>query len=85
MLLPRRLTFLTRPGCGLCDEALGKLEAAVRWLPVQLDVVNITSDPELESEYHLRVPVVVDRRGSVVAEGQIGSFAALKAGLSALF
>lgn len=85
MLSPRRLTYLTRPGCGLCDEALPRLEAAVRWLPVELDVVDITTDEDLESEYHLRIPVVLDRRGRVVAEGQISSSAALRAALSGLF
>jgi hypothetical protein len=68
----------------LCDEALPRLEAVVRWLPVGFDVVDITTNPELESEYHLRIPVVLDRRGRVVAEGQISSLAALQAGLSAL-
>lgn len=85
MPLQRRLTFLTRPGCGLCDEALPRLEAVVRWLPVGVDVVDITTDHELESAYHLRIPVLLDRQGRVVAEGQISSYAALQAGLSALF
>ena len=75
----RRLTFVTRHGCGLCAEALPRLERAVRWLPVVLDIVDIETEPDLEAEYHLRIPVVLDRNGKVIAEGQIGRRAALAA------
>jgi hypothetical protein len=83
--MPRRITFLTRPGCGLCDEALPRLEGALRWLPVRVDIVDISAEPDLEAEYHLRIPVVLDRRGSVIAEGQISSREALAAALRGLF
>ena len=83
--MPRRLTFLTRADCGLCDDALAKLQTVLRFLPITIDVVDIHSDTTLESDYHLRIPVVLDRRGRVVAEGQIGTIAALRAGVSALF
>ncbi len=68
----------------MCDDALLRLEKAVRWLPVEIEVVDITTDADLESEFHLRIPVVLDRRKRPIAEGQISSLAALKAALSAL-
>ena len=37
-----------------------------------VDVVDITGDAALEAEYFLRIPVVLDDRGTVLAEGRIG-------------
>ena len=82
--MKRRITFLTRPGCGLCDEARARLEDVVRWLPVGCEVVDISADPVLEAEYHIRIPVVLDRRGRVLAEGQISRGDALGAALRGL-
>ena len=67
----RRIEFLTRNGCGLCDETLPQLSRYARWFTVELVVTDISSDPDLEAEYHLRVPVILDRRSRVLAEGQI--------------
>jgi hypothetical protein len=61
----------------LCDAALPKVNRAARWLPVTVEVVDITSDSDLEAEYHLRIPVVLDRKGRVVAEGRISAGRAL--------
>ena len=79
----RRVMFLTRPGCGLCDEALPLLQSSTRRLGVELVPVDITADPGLEAEYHLRIPVVLDRRGKVLAEGRLTRGEAWKAALSA--
>jgi Mg2+/Co2+ transporter CorB len=35
----------------------------------QLAVTDITGDDQLESEYHLRIPVLRDEQGEVLAEG----------------
>lgn len=75
----RTLTLLTRPGCGLCDEAMPHLVRATRWLRVQLTVTDITRHPHLEAEYHLRIPVLLGDDGRVLAEGVIGAAAAWKA------
>ncbi len=80
----RRLVFLTRPGCGLCTDALPLVEKAARWLPLDIAVVDITSDASLESEYHLRIPVVLDRKGRVVAEGRISTGRAVVGALRGL-
>ena len=55
-----RIVFYTKPGCHLCDDARGLLEA---WA-VPYEVVE--SDPR----YELRVPVV-ELDGAVIAEAPI--------------
>lgn len=55
----------------MCDAALPRVIKVARWLPVTVDVIDISSDAGLESEYHLRIPVLLDRQGRVVAEGRI--------------
>lgn len=79
----RRLTFLTRRGCGLCDEALLPVGVAAKRLGVELIITDISTDPELEDEFHLRIPVILDRRGRVLAEGQINRRDAVVAALRA--
>ena len=80
----RTLRFLTRDGCSLCDDALAKVTSVVRWLPIEVAVVDITSDPGLEEEFHMRVPVLLDRHDQVVAEGEIGLGGAARACLSVI-
>ena len=67
----RTVDFLTRPGCGLCDDALPRVRLVCRLLGKRLKVVDITGDPHLESEYHLRIPVLRNQSGDVLAEGSI--------------
>lgn len=75
----RTLVFLTRPGCGLCDAALPKVRRTARWLRCHVETVDITTDRDLEAEYHLRIPVVLNQHGHVVAEGVIGSKESVRA------
>ena len=79
----RTVFLLTRPGCGLCDEAMPHLERASRWLRLQLVVTDITEDSELEDEYDLRIPGVRSAAGRVLAEGSIGAAAAWRAAVRA--
>jgi hypothetical protein len=57
------LIIYRRPGCHLCDDAelLLRDELAERARaglpPVQLERVDISTDPELESRYRRRIPV----------------------------
>ncbi|MCL4290632.1 MAG: glutaredoxin family protein [Thermoleophilia bacterium] len=46
------------PGCHLCDEAKRVLDGVRAEIPFDLDVVDITGDPELERRYRERIPVV---------------------------
>ena len=67
----RTIRFLTRPGCGLCDAALPKVRRVARWLRREVVVIDITADPGLEAQYHLRIPVLLDGAGHVIAEGEL--------------
>jgi glutaredoxin len=52
------VTLYGKPGCHLCEEARGVVVAVRAEHPFELDEVDITRDPELESRYRERIPVV---------------------------
>lgn len=55
-----RLTLLSRPECGLCDDFLAELQAlgAQHALPEVL-VMDVDSDPELARRHGLDIPVLL--------------------------
>jgi glutaredoxin len=53
----------SRPGCHLCDRARDVLESA----GIAFEEVDITTDPALEAEYGILIPVV-EREGRQVFE-----------------
>jgi len=53
----------SRPGCHLCDRARDVLEAA----GIAFEEVDITTDPALEAEYGVLIPVV-EREGRQLFE-----------------
>ena len=63
------LTLISRKGCHLCDHAALALDQA----GVAYEVIDVDSDAELQRLYDFRVPVLLDPRGAVVAEGKITS------------
>ncbi len=72
-----KVTFLTRPGCHLCVEALTDLTAflAARVadatlpepMPIDHEVVDIETDDELHRKYLERIPVIL-LDGELVSE-----------------
>jgi glutaredoxin len=52
------VTLYGKPGCHLCEEARGVVVAVRAEHPFDLEEVDITRDPELESRYRERIPVV---------------------------
>jgi glutaredoxin len=54
-----RLTLYTKPDCCLCDEAVSALERVGRRAPFDLEVVDISADPELSERYGERIPVIL--------------------------
>ena len=65
------ITFVTRPGCHLCDDAAGMVERVGRRLRVGVRTVNLEDDDDLIRLYSLRIPVVLGPDGSLLAEGVI--------------
>lgn len=68
---PRQLVLYTRPGCYLCTDAGPRVRRAARWAGLTLREVNIDHEPELAVDYGMRIPVVEDSAGTVLAEGEI--------------
>ena len=55
---PVRLTLYARTYCHLCEEMLAELNALRDALVIEIDVVDVDSDPELEARYGEWVPVL---------------------------
>jgi glutaredoxin len=53
------VTFYTRRGCHLCDDALRVVEAVRRTRTFALNIVDIDADEALRIEYGHDVPVIV--------------------------
>jgi thiol-disulfide isomerase/thioredoxin len=55
------LTLYSRPGCHLCEEMKAVIERVVRSAPapVTIEVVDISTDPELETRFGVEIPVLV--------------------------
>ena len=57
------ITLYSRPGCHLCEEMKSVVSRVARLMPITLAEVDISSDPELERQYGIEVPVLfVDGR-----------------------
>ena len=52
-----RITFYTRPGCHLCDEARVVVEQVCAELGESYAEVTIADDPDLERRFGHEVPV----------------------------
>jgi hypothetical protein len=71
--LPAGLVVVSRDGCHLCDDMLGELAVleSSGTIPT-VTVVDVDSDPVLERQYGLKVPVLL-LNGSVVCHYTLNS------------
>jgi hypothetical protein len=53
------LTLYSRPGCHLCDDMKIVITRVARTLPLTLDVIDISTDADLEARYTLDIPVLL--------------------------
>ena len=53
------ITVYSRPGCHLCDEMKVMVDRVARSIPLTIDIVDISSDPRLEAQYGLEIPVLL--------------------------
>jgi glutaredoxin len=67
------LTLYSRPGCHLCDDMKAIVERVARTTTPEptIEVVDISTDAELESRYGLEIPVLMID-GTKVAKYRIG-------------
>jgi glutaredoxin len=54
----RRVTLYRAEGCHLCESAQRVLAEVGAEVPFELEEIDITGDPALESAYRERIPVV---------------------------
>lgn len=55
---PLVITLYTRPGCDLCDDVAEQLEALRQEVPFTLDLIDITTDIALHTQWWSAIPVV---------------------------
>jgi glutaredoxin len=55
------LTLYSRPGCHLCDDMKAVVERVARTSTPEptIEVIDISTDPELEALYGLEIPVLL--------------------------
>jgi glutaredoxin len=53
------LTIYSRPGCHLCDEMKAVVRRASETIPLYIEEIDISANPELEAQYGLEIPVLV--------------------------
>jgi thiol-disulfide isomerase/thioredoxin len=80
----RKVTFLTRRGCTLCDEAWPHVAEWADRLQVGVEVVDVDAEG-LAERYGDRVPVVLGPEGDELLAGRFGRLRVLRAMLRARY
>jgi glutaredoxin len=53
------LTLYSRPGCHLCEDMLAVIDSLPQRASFDVQVVDVSSDPDLERRYGLDIPVLL--------------------------
>jgi glutaredoxin len=64
------VTFYTKAGCHLCEEARDLLDDIAAQYPYELTEIDIRTTPELFELYRYRIPVIIIN-DTIVVEGNI--------------
>jgi hypothetical protein len=56
------VTFYTRPGCHLCEEAFAELQKLSRELALRIKVVDIMADAAAYARWWAEIPVIMAGR-----------------------
>lgn len=65
-----QVTFYTKAGCHLCEEARDMLDDIAAQTPYELTEIDIRSNPEIFEEYRYRIPVIIVNNDTLL-EGRI--------------
>jgi len=65
------VTIYSRPGCHLCDEMKVVVKHVGTTVPLTIEEIDISADPELERLYGIEIPVLCVA-GKKVAKYRIG-------------
>lgn len=68
--LPVQVTFYTKAGCHLCEEARDMLEDIAALTSYELTEIDIRTDSEVFERYRYRIPVIIIDKDTIV-EGRI--------------
>lgn len=68
-----QVTFYTKAGCHLCDEARDMLDDIAAETAYELTEIDIRTSPELFEQYRYRIPVIIinDATNTATVEGRI--------------
>lgn len=66
----RTVRFYTKPGCHLCEQAEELLESLAAECPLDLEVIDITTDIDIFDRYRYEIPVIAVEGGGT-ASGRI--------------
>ena len=66
-----KVVIYSRPGCHLCDEMKALVRRTSRSIPLALEEIDISTDPDLEKRYRLEIPVLMID-GKKIAKYRIG-------------
>lgn len=65
-----QVTFYTKAGCHLCEEARDMLEDIAAETNYELTEIDIRHNPEIFEQYRYRIPVIIINNETIV-EGRI--------------
>ncbi|MHB8596922.1 MAG: glutaredoxin family protein [Ktedonobacteraceae bacterium] len=74
-----QVTFYTKAGCHLCEEARDMLDDIAAEVAYELTEIDIRSNPEIFEQYRYRIPVIIvdtstdstNNASSTLLEGRI--------------
>lgn len=72
-MTPVRLTLYSGPGCSLCDKAKAMIERVSADVALEVEVVDITSDPVIYERFRYAIPVIA-LHGEPVMAGKVTEF-----------
>src|SRR5215471_20613950 len=67
---PFEVTFYTKEGCHLCEEARDMLEDIAALTTYKLTEIDIRSNPTMFEKYRYRIPVILINNDTII-EGRI--------------
>jgi glutaredoxin len=70
-----QVTFYTKAGCHLCEEARDMLDDIAAEVDYELTEIDIRTNPEIFEQYRYRIPVIIvdygNNASSTLLEGRI--------------
>ena len=68
---PTLVTFYTKAGCHLCEEARDMLEDIAAVTRFELTEIDIRNNPAIFEKYRYRIPVIIINDEEHILEGRI--------------